>query len=97
MFFPLEFIPDWREEWGEIHGVLEDDITDPRVLKTLDFGSDHDTMVQEIEPLVRLHTDSTEPTWDSLSVPLCFPLPYLGCLSLSLSLSLSLPVKINKH
>ena len=50
---------------------------------TLDFSSDHDLMVREIKPCIRLHADTAKPAWDSLS------LPFL-CLSLSLSL------KINK-
>ena len=37
---------------------------------TLDFGSGHDLTVFEFEPHVRLCTDSVEPSWDSLSVPL---------------------------
>ena len=34
---------------------------------TLGFGSGHDLMAHEFEPLVRLYSDSTEPGWDSLS------------------------------
>ena len=34
---------------------------------TLDFGSGHDVTVRGIEPHIRLHTDSREPAWDSLS------------------------------
>ena len=48
---------------------------------TLDFGSGHDLRVHEIEPHIRLCTDSTEPAWDSLSLSLC-PSP---AYSLSLS------------
>ena len=47
----------------------------------LDFGSDHDLMVREIEPQVRLLADSTDSAWDSLSAPL------LHMLALSLSFS----------
>ena len=54
---------------------------------TLDFGSGHDFMVHETEPHIELCTDSVEPAWDSLSVPL----PNL-CLH-----SLSLSKKISKH
>ena len=36
---------------------------------TTDFGPDYDLTVHEIEPRLRLHADSTEPTWDSLSSP----------------------------
>ena len=46
----------------------------------LDFGSCHDLTVCEIKPHIRLCTDSTEPTWDSLSVP-----PLLTQLFLSFS------------
>ena len=38
--------------------------------QTLDFGSGHDLTVHEAEPHVELCTDSTEPAWDSLSLPL---------------------------
>ena len=55
---------------------------------TLDFDSGRDYTVYELEPLVGLYTDSTEPAWDSLSASFC--------LSLSLSLSQSLSFKINK-
>lgn len=47
--------------------------------QTLDFSSGHDLMVCEIEPHIELCNDSTEPAWDSLSLPI----------SLSISLSLS--------
>ena len=33
----------------------------------LDFGSDHDLTVHELEPHTGLRTDSTEPAWDFLS------------------------------
>ena len=42
---------------------------------TLDFGSGQDLLVRETEPHVRLCTDSMEPAWDSLSLPLYLPLP----------------------
>ena len=53
----------------------------------LGFGSDsgHDLTVPELKPHVELSTDSTEPSWDSVSLPLC--------LSLAHSLSLSLKHK----
>ena len=40
---------------------------------TLGFGSGHDFVLCEFEPCMGLCTDSTEPTWDSLSpsLPLC--------------------------
>ena len=38
---------------------------------TLDFGSGHDFVVCEFEPLVGLCADSVEPPWDSLSLSLC--------------------------
>ena len=34
---------------------------------TLGLDSSHYLTVCEFEPLVKLHTDSAEPTWDSLS------------------------------
>ena len=44
-------------------------------LRTLDFVSGHDLTVPETEPHIRLHADSTEPTWDSLSLPLSLSTP----------------------
>ena len=41
------------------------------------------------KPHIRLCTSSTEPAWDSLSLPLFLPLPHLRCVSLS--------QKINKN
>ena len=41
---------------------------------TLGFGSGHDLMVGEIKPRVGLHTDSTEPAWDSLPLSSAPPL-----------------------
>ena len=52
----------------------------------LNFGSGHDLMVHEIEPHIGFCADSTEPSWDSLSLPL----PCLHAHKLSLAL------KINK-
>ena len=62
-----------------------------RVLKTtrghlggsvgLDFGSGHDLTVRELEPRVRLYTDSVEPAWDSFSPSLSAP-PHSRLLSL---------------
>ena len=49
----------------------------------LDFSVGHDLRIQEFEPLVGLGTDSTEPAWD----PLSLPLPCLCSPSLSLALS----------
>ena len=37
---------------------------------TFDFNSGRDLMVHEIKPHVRLLTDSAEPVWDSLCLPL---------------------------
>ena len=61
---------------------------------TLDFGSGYDLTVHEIEPHVRLLTDSMEPASYSLSLsfslsvsPLPAPAPLVHVLSLSLSLS----------
>ena len=52
---------------------------------TLDLGSCYDLTVHEIEPCIGLCADSTEPAWDSLSLPL--PLSALPC---------SFSLKINK-
>ena len=51
---------------------------------TLDFGTGHDLTVPGFEPQVGIYADGVEPAWDSLSLPLCLPLP---C---------SLSLKINK-
>ena len=37
----------------------------------LDFGLGHVLMVQEFKSHIGIHTDSTEPAWDSLSLPAC--------------------------
>ena len=37
---------------------------------TLDLGSGHNLTVHEFKPRVRLGTDCTEPTWDSLPLSL---------------------------
>ena len=58
---------------------------------TLDFSSGHDFEVHDIEPSVGLLTYSTEPAWDSLSLPLSLPLPCSYARVFPLSL------KINKH
>ena len=49
----------------------------------LDFGSGHYLLVRGFEPLVGLCDDSTEPTWDSLSLPLLPPprRAVCGCVS----------------
>ena len=52
---------------------------------TLNFGPGHDLEVREIEPCVGFPTDSVEPAWDSLSLPL------------SLSLSLPLPCSLSQN
>ena len=62
---------------------------------TLDFSSDHDLMVCEIKPRIRLCTDSTESTWDSLS-PLSLSASPLFVCALSLSLFLSKEINILK-
>ena len=54
---------------------------------TLGFSSGHDLTVREFKPHIRLHSDSMEPAWDSLSLPLSLPLPR----------SCTLSFKINKH
>ena len=38
---------------------------------TLGFGSGHDLNIFGFEPCVGLCVDSTEPAWDSFSLPLC--------------------------
>ena len=38
-------------------------------------GSGHDLAVHEFKPLIGLYTDSVEPAWDSLSLPLLCPSP----------------------
>ena len=43
---------------------------------TLDFSSDHDLMVCEIEPHIGLRVNGLEPAWDSLS-PFLFASPLL--------------------
>ena len=52
---------------------------------SLDFGSCHDLAVCEFKPCIGLYTDSAEPAWDSLSLPLSLPLPHSLTLSLSLN------------
>ena len=56
---------------------------------TLDFVSGHDLKVCEFEPHLRLHADSMEPAYDSLSLSisllLSLPLPCSCSLSFSLS------------
>ena len=56
---------------------------------TLDLSSGHDLTVGGFEPHVGLHSDSVEPGWGSLSLPLSLLLPcsYSLCLSFSLSLN----------
>ena len=63
----------------------------------LDFHLGRDLTVHEIEPLVRLCADSTEPAWDSLSPSFSAPpqLMHLCFLSLSLSFSLSLSLSLS--
>ena len=59
---------------------------------TLGFGSGHDLMVHEFEPLVGLCADSAESAWDSVSPLSARPQCARACIfspSLSLSLSLS--------
>ena len=52
----------------------------------LDFGAGHDlTVMVLIEPSVRVHVDSTEPTWDSVSPSVSAPPPLMLYVSVSLS------------
>ena len=53
---------------------------------TLGFSSGHELMVCGFKPHVGLHTDSAQPAWDALSIPL----------SVLLLLVLSVFLKINK-
>ena len=55
----------------------------PFISVFLDFGSGHDLTASEFEPLIGLCADSTELSWDPLSLSL--PLPTTLSLSLSLS------------
>ena len=50
---------------------------------TLDFGSGHDLTVHGFEPLIGLCAGSAEPAWDSLCLPLSWPLPRSHAVSLS--------------
>ena len=52
---------------------------------TLDFRSGHDPSILEIKPHIRLCTDSREPAWDSLPLPLSLSLPALCSHALCLS------------
>ena len=54
---------------------------------TLDFSSDHDLTVCEIESHISLCTNSVEPASDSLSPNLSAPPPLVHMLARSLSLS----------
>ena len=60
---------------------------------TLGFRSSHNLRVYEFKPQIGLCTDSAEPPWDSLSVPLSLSLSLSAPPLLRLSLSLS---KTNK-
>ena len=53
----------------------------------LDFGSGRDLMVREFDSYVGLCTDSTEPAWESLSLPLHTCVRLLG---------ISVSLKVNK-
>ena len=50
---------------------------------TLDFSSGHGPTVHEFKPRIWLPADTAEPAWDSLPLP--FPPPLAGSLSLSQS------------
>ena len=52
---------------------------------SLDFVLGHDLMVREMEPLIGLCADSTDPVWDSLSPSLSAPPPLTHLCSLSFS------------
>ena len=53
---------------------------------TLDFGSGHDLTGCEFKSRIGFCTDSVEPAWDSLSMPIS----HLCGLSLSLSLKINI-------
>ena len=59
---------------------------------TLGFGSGHDLTVHELKPYIGLCGDSEKAAWDSLSLPVCLPLP-----ALSLSLKINKLKNINNH
>ena len=61
----------WMAQWVE-HLALG--------FEHLGFGSGHNLTVREFKPHVRLHTESTEVAWDSLSPLLSLPLPLLMCM-----------------
>ena len=63
---------------------------------TLDFGSGHGVMVQETEPDIGLHTDSTESAWDSLFLPISLCPSPAPTHILSISLSQNKLKKITK-
>ena len=48
-------------------------VAQPVKCPTLGFGSSHDLMVREIKPRVGFYANSSEPPWDSLSLPLSAP------------------------
>ena len=64
---------------------------------TLDFSSGHDLTVRGFEPHLGLCTDSAEPAWDSLSLPLSLPFPCLHTRSLSLSLKINFLTNLCTH
>ena len=47
------------------------------------FSSVHDLAVPVFKPCIRLCTDSVDPPWDSLSLPLSVPPPLVHSLALS--------------
>ena len=61
---------------------------------TLDLGSGRDLMVHKSKPHIRLHTDSMEPAWDSLSTSLSVLPP--PAFSISQNKFFKKDLKINK-
>ena len=55
----------------------------------LNFGSDNDLMVRELEPHIRIHADSSKPAWGSVSPPLSLALSnsHMSVHSLSLKIN----------
>ena len=62
----VRYVPKYniRQSWGTWVAQLVK-------IPTLDFSSDHDRTLHELEPHIGLHADSTKPAWDSLSLFLC--------------------------
>ena len=64
---------------------------------TLDFGSGHHLMVHEFKSHTGHLADSSEPAWDSLSLPPSLPLSHAHVVSLSLSKQTNLKKKAEEN